>query len=145
VLRAADHRRIEGALRRRERAEADLYAAARDAHEHGASLREIARAAGVSHHGDEGDMAEAPGIGTVVLELAILRAAALDSLEVAVAECRDAGVDEFQLRDATVKALDNVPGPLILDPLLERRIIDGVGEWHVRRSRAISRQPRLSD
>ena len=61
------------------------------------------------------------------------RAAALDAFEVAVMECFDAGIDEQQLRDALIKALDNVGGRLPSDPLLERRLVDGVWEWRVTR------------
>jgi AcrR family transcriptional regulator len=48
TLSAVDRRRIEGARRRWIRGEADTRAAVRAAHERGASLRELAAAAGVS-------------------------------------------------------------------------------------------------
>jgi transposase-like protein len=48
TLRAADRRRIEGARRRWTRGEADTKAAARAAYSRGATIRELAAAAGVS-------------------------------------------------------------------------------------------------
>ena len=48
TLLAADRRRIEGARRRWTRGEADTRAAVRAAHERGATVRELAEAAGVS-------------------------------------------------------------------------------------------------
>jgi hypothetical protein len=48
TLSAADRRRIEGARQRWLRGEADTKVAVRAAHDRGASLRELAAAAGVS-------------------------------------------------------------------------------------------------
>jgi hypothetical protein len=62
---------------------------------------------------------------------AVTRAAALDSFDLGVRLCLEAGIDEIQLRHALVLAVNGTEGALIRDFVVRRREPDGGLVWHV--------------
>jgi hypothetical protein len=62
---------------------------------------------------------------------AVTRAAALDSFDLGVGLCLEAGLDEIQLRHALILALNGTEGTMIRDFVVRRREPGDSFVWHV--------------
>jgi hypothetical protein len=65
------------------------------------------------------------------VEAAVARAAALDSFDLGVRLCLDAGLDEIQLRHALGLAINGDEGVLVRDFVIRRRDPEDGFAWHV--------------